>query len=242
MSRKTRKLIWSAPLVAVFAVIGALAAIGALGIGGVSANELPNGPQNLKVTAASEDTGRTTLVLNWEAPASGAPDMYRIDVSTNNLKYKLLTEVPGTTNTYPHVVRPRGMDRDDPDGRLRYYRVYAKNSHGYGVVSSAESATTKDLDVPGEAEQVTGSSSDPEVINLSWSVPDDGGSDILGYCIRAWPTGTSAADIPAGDDGRLWMTVSDETCLSEFQDEGTGGNAGDYREPEAASAATDNCS
>ena len=75
--------------------------------------------------------------------------------------------------------------------KLRYYRVYAKNSHGYGVVSSAESATTKDLDVPGEAEQVMGSSGDPEVINLSWSVPDDGGSDILGYCIRAWPTGTS---------------------------------------------------
>ena len=43
MSRKTRKLIWSAPLVAVLAVVGALAAFGALGLGGVFADELHNG-------------------------------------------------------------------------------------------------------------------------------------------------------------------------------------------------------
>ena len=125
--------------------VGALAAFGVLGLGGVSANELPNSPQNLKVKAADVNSGRTNLVLTWEAPASGAPDMYRIDVSTDNLKYKFLTEVPDTTLTYSHVVRPRGKDRKGTDGWERFYRVYAKNSHGYGVVSSAESATTKDV-------------------------------------------------------------------------------------------------
>ena len=41
------------------------------------------------------------LVLNWEAPASGVPDMYRIDVSENRPKvYKFLTEVSGTALTY----------------------------------------------------------------------------------------------------------------------------------------------
>ena len=178
MSRKTRKLMWSVPLVAAVAVIGALAAFGALGLGNVFANELANNPQKLKVTAASGNTGRTTLVLTWEAPASGAPDMYRIDVSKDNEKFTRLTEVSGTTLTHSHLVRPKGMDRLPTDGWERFYRVYAMNSHGYGSVSTAESASTKALAVPGEVTQVKGSSNDPEIINLSWTAPDDGGSDI----------------------------------------------------------------
>ena len=77
MSRKTRKLMWSVPLIAAVAVIGALAAFAAMGLGGVFADELPDNPQKLKVTPASGNAGRTTLVLNWEASASGPPDMYR---------------------------------------------------------------------------------------------------------------------------------------------------------------------
>ena len=68
MSRKTRRLIWSAPLVAVFAVVGALVAFGALGIGGVFANETTNQPMKLKVSPADGNAGRTALVLTWEAP------------------------------------------------------------------------------------------------------------------------------------------------------------------------------
>ena len=112
MSRKTRKLMWSVPLIAAVAVIGALAAFGALGLGNVFANELPDNPQNLKVTAAGGNTGRTTLVLTWEAPASGAPDMYRIDVSEENEKFTLLTEVSGTTPPTPTWCAPSGMDRE----------------------------------------------------------------------------------------------------------------------------------
>ena len=111
--------------------------------------------------------------------------MYRIDVSKNNEKFTLLTEVSGTTLTHSHVVRPRGMDRDDVDGKERFYRVYGMNSHGYGAVSTAESASTNDLAVPGEVTGVKGSSSDPEIVNLRWTAPDDGGSDIWGYCVLA---------------------------------------------------------
>ena len=41
MSRKTRKLIWSGPLVAVFAVVGALAIFAAVTPGGVFAHDAP---------------------------------------------------------------------------------------------------------------------------------------------------------------------------------------------------------
>ena len=58
MSRKTRKLMWSVPLIAAVAVIGALAAFGTLGFGNVFANELPDNPQNLKVKAADGDLGQ----------------------------------------------------------------------------------------------------------------------------------------------------------------------------------------
>ena len=218
MSRKTRKLMWSVPLIAAVAVIGALAAFGALGLGNVFANELPDNPQNLKVTAASGNTGRTTLVLTWQAPASGAPDMYRIDVSEFNEKFTLLTEVSGTTLTHTHVVRPKGMDREETAGWPRFYRVYALNSHGYGSVSTAESASTTALAVPGAVTGVKGSSSDPEIINLSWTAPDDGGSDIWGYCILA-----IGPDVVDGDAAE----VTDANCLDRFRSEGAGkGDAG----------------
>ena len=77
------------------------------------------------------------------------------------------------------------MDRAATDGWERFYRVYAMNSHGYGAVSTAESEITNDLSVPKEVTGVKGSSSDPEINNLSWTAPDDGGSDIWGYCILA---------------------------------------------------------
>ena len=47
MSRKTRKLIWSAPLVAVLAVAGVLALFVALEPGSVFANPLPAAPSEL---------------------------------------------------------------------------------------------------------------------------------------------------------------------------------------------------
>ena len=51
MSRKTRKLIWSAPLVAVLAVAGALALFVALAPGAAQATHemLPGAPQNFTI-------------------------------------------------------------------------------------------------------------------------------------------------------------------------------------------------
>ena len=218
MSRKTRKLMWSVPLIAAVAVIGALAAFVALGTGSLFANELPDNPQNLNVEPADGDAGRTTLVLTWDAPASGEPDMYRIDVSTNNQKFTNLTEVAGNVTTYSYMVRPRGKDRKATDGWERFYRVYAKNSHGYGIVSTSESATTDDLSVPGEVTNVNGSSGGPTYNTLSWPMPDDGGSDILGYCIFAVGPGDTAAM----GNSPTTNGVTEDNCRREFLLKGAG--------------------
>ena len=69
MSRKTRKLIWSAPLVAVLAVAGALAMFVALAPSGAQAQEVmvPGAVTDLEATANS----RSSIELTWEAPTGG---------------------------------------------------------------------------------------------------------------------------------------------------------------------------
>ena len=80
MSRKTRKLIWSAPLVAVLAVAGALAIFAAQLPGSVFANDLPGTPTGLTAKA----DGRTAVDLSWTAPTDGGSiGGYRIDRSTD---------------------------------------------------------------------------------------------------------------------------------------------------------------
>ena len=192
MSRKTRKLIWSAPLVAVFAIVGALAAIGALGIGGVFAHDAPGAPQNLTVKPASGPDGRTTLVLDWDAPATGMVESYRVDMSSDGGKWKYHTSV--TDTTYSH-----GML--DPDTRM-YYRVFAVNSAGTGPVSRDVSASTNDVSVPGKVNLKSAMSASgvdgPTQINLAWDMPDDGGASISKYCIAVLHsnrTGVTATDI-----------------------------------------------
>ena len=56
MSRKTRKLIWSVPLIAAVAVIGALAAFAAMGArAACSPTSCPTMPQKLTVKAAERE-------------------------------------------------------------------------------------------------------------------------------------------------------------------------------------------
>ena len=91
MSRKTRKLIWSVPLVAALAIDRrALAAFMVLGPGlmgpwphaPLEDHGLPGPVTELEATAKSRSSIRTEL---GNAPADGAtPTGYRIDYSVNN--------------------------------------------------------------------------------------------------------------------------------------------------------------
>ena len=220
MSRKTRKLIWSVPLVAAVAVIGALALFVTLTPGSLFADDLADSPQNIEVKAADGNSGRTNLVLTWEAPAAGAPDMYRIDVSSNGDRWSPETEVSGSTLTYTDdltsaVDAEIDKNADAPVSVTRYYRVFADNSHGSGQVSTTESASTKNVSTPTAVDAFGARASGPEAINLTWTVPDDGGSDILGYCIRAWST-------DAGDNEASVASVSDTNCKDLFFSQGPG--------------------
>ena len=213
MSRKTRKLIWSAPLVAVFAVVGALAAIGALGIGGVFAHDASGAPQNLAVQAASGPTGRTTLVLDWDAPAAGAVDSYRVDVSSDGGKWRYHTSV--TDTMYSHEML-------DPDTRM-YYRVFAVNSAGTSPVSRDVSATTSKVSGPAKVNLRSVIKQGPTQINLAWSMPDDGGASISKYCIAVLQTDRTGLPEPvATDDNCKDKTLSTSMEVSAIKTAGTG--------------------
>ena len=122
MSRKTRKLIWSAPLIAVVAVIGALALFMTLQPNVAAAQSLQTPGQVQDFTA--EATGPDTIKLTWNAPTEGGRQTgYRVDVSDDGLTWELLSEsVPGQDDEYEHDSL---MARE-----TKYYRIFAHNQGG----------------------------------------------------------------------------------------------------------------
>ena len=181
MSRKTRKLIWSAPLVAVLAIAGALSMFAAQGTGNVFANPLPDAPEITSVEAADGDAGRTTLVVTWTAAdnASG----YRIDKLDGSgavWETFVTADDPHTGTTY--------MDDTLTADDTRWYRVFALNGHGTGPVSNAASGTTDMKVRPGSVmnlRAVPNAKNPRSAIDLSWDPPaDNGGEHIVGYEVQ----------------------------------------------------------
>ena len=195
MSRKTRKLIWSAPLVAVLAV--ALAIFAALSPNWAQAHEGntdadPPGPVN-GLTAGAD--GYNAIVLKWDPPSSddgGAPTGYRIDISEMpsdphvwQFHETIGVNVSGAKHTY--------TDRMDLSaGNQRRYRVTGFNDAGVGSTSILPSSivgATAPATNPGPVIRLrarSGTGDDAGSILLSWTEPTDtGGEDIAVYCIVA---------------------------------------------------------
>ena len=205
MSRKTSKLIWSVPLVAVFAVIGALAIFAAQVPGLVSAHGMPGAVTGVTATA----DGATKIKISWTAPASGSggdPSGYRIDVSDDTLVWtSLIADTESTVTSYTHP----GLKPET----TKFYRVFALNSAGTGPSSIDplyDDATTGAPTAPSAVLSLRANAMGSSKITLSWSAPaSDGNAEIELYCIVAdnveginvapvWPTGLiEAADVDA---------------------------------------------
>ena len=216
MSRKTRKLIWSAPLVAVLAVAGVLAMFVALQPGSVFANPLPDAPSNLTAEAASGDAGRTTLVLDWDAPAGGNVSGYRIDMSNRGGVWEtLVMDTTSTATTY--------MDDTLTAEDTRWYRVFAVNDHGVGPVSNAASGTADDKVNPGSVmnlRAVPNAKNPYNHIDLSWNPPaENGGEMIVGYEIQNHVGGLWVAIGGMDEDQATVTTKTSVTDMAEDTDD-----------------------
>ena len=178
MSRKTRKLIWSAPLVAVLAVAGALTIFVALAPNAAFADheELPGPVTGLK----AEADGRTMMDLSWNAPTNGGDAThYRIDRSDDTYTWKALAVTTDTATTH--------TDTGLKPARTYYYRVFAVNSSGISVVSIEENYafdTTASVEAPGTLALLSAVAKSDTQIDLMWRAPSqNGGASITQYCI-----------------------------------------------------------
>ena len=190
MSRKTRKLIWSAPLVAAFAVVGALALFAALAPGSLFADDALGKPNLMQ----PEAEGPRSIKLVWTAPMGESPMGYRIDVSKQGHVWTELV-ASQTETEYVHTLTESEVNKGS-DGATtdRYYRVYALNSHGPGQESEIKAGTTKGVNVPEPVETITISSGGPNEVDVTWEPPtDNGGMSITGYTVLCKTDNTFAA-------------------------------------------------
>ena len=227
MSSKTRKLMWSMPLIAAVAVIGALAAFMTLTPNQTAAQTLatPGQVQNFAIEA----TGPTTIKLTWGAPTEGdRPTGYRIDVSDDGYTWELLSEsVPGQDDEYDH---------DDLMAReTKYYRIFAHNQGGGQIgpvaMPSPTSIATLASTVPANPTDlsVARGSTPQEMLDLEWTPPETPpGTTIYQYkvafsqnpanlnlgqsrTLTVSPVPTSATDkVYCGQDGS-------ENCMYTFK-------------------------
>ena len=206
MSRKTRKLIWSAPLVAVLAVAGALIMFVAQGPGSAQATHemLPGAPQNVTIMP----DGHHAIKLSWDAPSSGGtPTGYRIDRSKDNGTWFTHEDMhTGTSFT------DTGLDA----GSTWFYRVFAYNTAGTGPVSEDRTASTMPPTNPSRVQNLTATATGQNSTVLTWQAPEkNGGADIKHYEIHFTPNpdGTEVSGgMPAATV--LASAVADDTVIA----------------------------
>ena len=199
MRTKARKLIWSAPLVAVFAVVGALAIFVALQPNPAAAQEitatgkdLPGMVQNLKVEPHVEAEGGTPqeqLKISWDPPAyGGAVVSYRIDLSFDNEEWFSYIDDHGDSDLLDIYGDETDVDANEAPllaDITVHFRVFAFNQEGtgpgvgtLGTTSSSERPdpvaglmAAPDVDEGGMA--VCPAGDDLTTIDLKWRAPED---------------------------------------------------------------------
>ena len=191
MSRKTRKMMWSVPLVAVVAAIGALALFMTLAPGGVLAQDATLGPPT-GLTATAD--GQTAIKLSWTAPA-GEVIGYRIDVSKDGEVWEAREPANSANITIVGNIG-RYTDMGLKGGNTRHYRVFAIDSTGDEGEPTAPVSATTDPATKSASPRNLAISTDPEVtadtITLEWGEPPaTGGSDITAYKVQRSSTGAS---------------------------------------------------
>ena len=154
MSRKTRKLMWSVPLVAAVAVIGALAAFMTLTPNEAEAQqmELPGMVQNLLVVAYTDGTPQEELEITWDPSIDGGPvTSYRVDMSADGTRW-----LPYVTDHLDSDLRiiHEGLGAE----QTVHFRVFAFNNAGTGSGTSMY-GTTSASHVPERPDNLTASMS-----------------------------------------------------------------------------------
>ena len=228
MKSKTRKLIWSVPLLATLAVVGALAVFVALGLPNANpayAQAVPEAPREVN----AESAGPNMIKVTWRRPIDdgGSP------ITGYKVEYvKVSSGTPAADASWTSMTAgPNERDRTfDIGGNDRsFVRVIATNSEGDSApgFAAADSSFSDD-------DAVTPANTAPQPpmslavkqgmeatqLIVSWMAPtNNGGATITGYKIRR---AGASEDLAVYDDGADPIvpglndcnpdTANDQTC------------------------------
>ena len=234
---------WSVPLIAVVAVIGALAAFVVLAPNGAQAHDegpgiaahQPSPPvTGIDVTTPSiANGGRSSLQVSWNAPVTtgaNAPTMYRVDISRDTDVWMNVIGGEGTNTTLTESMATSNCTSSDEGNRcytapslkantLYHFRVFAMNQHGTSPISVVEtigSGKTLRIDPPAKATGLDATDYYEDKIVVSWDeVTDTGGADVLWYCL-------GVASSPSGPFIDLANTTNDENIADCLEAEEAG--------------------
>ena len=199
MSSKTRKLIWSVPIMATLAIVGALAAFVVLGNGAAQAQgSIPPGAPTIHANSAA---GNGSINLLWTSPVEpGVPafDGYLVeyiavaDGTTTAPAADVAgwTPAPGTADltAASRSLTISGLRNDDAttasnvDYFVRIAATVVETQGEYAVSSVFDPAASK----PGAPTDVTVSQTGTAELSVSWTAPEnDGGAadGITGYTV-----------------------------------------------------------
>ena len=160
-------------------------------------------------TLRAEANGQNAIDVIWEPPTD--------DGGADITGYEIHWSADGAENSYRRLTSPSGSARSYTNtglqpGTTRYYQVRARNRAGLGEFSFPASATTL-TGVPA-APGLTVRANGATEIKLTWTKPDDRGSDIQRY------------EIEESDDGNSWGLLSSSISAGDTEYVHTGLSGG----------------
>ena len=228
MSSKTRKLIWSVPLMATLAVVGALAVFVALGLPNANpAHAQADVPPAQAPQSVMTAPGPNRLKVTWVPPNNATLyDItgYKVDwretdaVGTAYADADTAT-VSGVT-TLEHIIT--GLDNT-----ISYtVRVSAVNAVGVGV-ASMEKAGMPATVVPDAPTGVMATSIGARDVTITWVAPDfNGGASVTAYRVTSNGDDPTDGSTPVTGTSHTFMELNPAVTyvlkVAAFNSEGTG--------------------
>ncbi len=200
MRNKTRKFIWSAPLVAALAIIGALTLAGVLLLPNANTADAQGAAPGVP-TIVSVTPGAIDLDVVFAAPShTGA------GIDGYEFQYVASDSAPTSTTTWTNVA---GADDDDASSGATFFNVatglsdtpfYVRiraNGTPNGEYSAANGPHSLVPDTkPAAPQMLTVTSTGATVLRASWSPPpDDGGDPIATYVVFVDGTRVAEANL-----------------------------------------------
>ena len=221
MSSKTRKLIWSVPIMATFAIVGALAVFVVLGLPNANPayaqdfNTDPTAPTGIALTAGN---GEVTVVIT-QPTNPGVPEFtgysLQYNEEANSVTVSPDDNDPGWTDAGVVAVRRNGdgaaVVTGLTNGARYFFRAAVTLGDDTGPYLRINADTAVPIAVvPGAPENVSASQTGADEVTVSWEVPDNQGGTPLGvtsYVVTYTIGGTAGTETPVIDG--LGATITD---------------------------------